>query len=79
MAEWSAMQQAKSLLGTLSASLKDMTWTAEPQVIADRMQVCDGCDKLRKGKNNWRGCVVCGCSYKKKVSAKHTTCPLGKW
>jgi len=79
MAEWSALQQAKSLLGTLAASMKDMKWSADPETVASRMEICEACPKLRKGKVGWRGCVVCGCGYKKLVTAKHKDCPLGKW
>lgn len=79
MVEWSAFKRAKSLLGTLAASMSDMTWTADPEIIAERMEICEGCPKLKIGKNDWRGCVVCGCGYKKKVSAKHASCPLAKW
>ena len=79
MAEWNALKQAKSMAQTFKESMANCKWLAEPETIAARMEICEACPKLKKGKLNWRGCIVCGCGYKRKVSAQYTSCPLEKW
>jgi len=79
VAEWSALEQAKSVISTIRASFHSAKWIADPETVAARMEICEVCPKLKIGKRGWRGCVVCGCSYRRKVIAHETACPLGKW
>jgi hypothetical protein len=48
---------------------------ASPEVVAARLAVCQGCDRLRPdGK-----CAACGCGVGAKAAWAMERCPLGKW
>ena len=82
MAEMSLIEQAGSILGSIRASLKDGKILADEQTIEKRLEICESCPKLKmkvKWGKPWFGCVVCGCSYKKKVAVHGSSCPLEKW
>lgn len=82
MAEMSLLEQAGSIIGSIRASLKDGKILADKETVEARLAVCESCDKLKlkeKRGRTWFACLVCGCSYKRKVAVSGSSCPLGKW
>jgi len=79
MAEMTALEQAKSLLGAMRATLKEGKILASEDVVAERVAICQGCEKLRVDAYQRLQCVVCGCGFKRKVSISGSSCPLKKW
>ena len=82
MADMSLVEQAKSIIGTIAAGLKDHRIMAGQEVVEERLAVCEACPKLifkEKRGQKWYACKVCGCSYKRKVAVHGSSCPLGKW
>lgn len=78
MAEMSFPQQAKSLLETFRASLKNASILATPEQVESRAVICRPCEKLREKRGRY-SCVVCGCSFKRKIAYSGSSCPLKKW
>lgn len=82
MAEMSLVEQAGSILGSIRASVKNGKILADHDVVEHRLAICESCEKLKlreKRGRTWFACLVCGCSYKRKVSISGSSCPLGKW
>ena len=82
MAEWTKLQQAKSIWGLFSASVHNMKWAATPEQMVVRMEICEACPNLkigeRRGQPFWH-CSICGCAYKRKITKFNSSCPIGKW
>ncbi len=74
------MVRAKSLAKSAVGFVKSgMALTDDPK-FAERMKVCNGCDKMDKQAFMGTGmCTACGCSLKTKLRMKSEKCPLGKW
>jgi len=78
VAEIGLIGQAKSILATIRATLKDGHILATPEVIEQRAAICEACPKLRVKKGKY-ACVTCGCGFKRKIAVSGSSCPLGKW
>jgi hypothetical protein len=50
---------------------------ARSNVIADRRDICNNCDKVTKGLINT--CSLCSCVISEKTRLAEEKCPLGKW
>jgi len=82
MAEMTVIGQAASLLRTVGKSIKDLTVLAGEDVVKARLTICEACPKLKRKiypNKVWMGCLICGCSHKKKVTFHGSRCPIGKW
>lgn len=78
MAEMSLKEQAISVLATFKASLKNGKVLASQEEVERRASLCLGCEKLKSKKGKY-ACVVCGCSYRRKIAFSGSNCPIGKW
>ena len=55
-------------------ALRPSTPRVSADVAAERMAICDACDRLHMGI-----CGVCKCVMKIKTTLGPAECPLGKW
>tara|TARA_R110002051_G_scaffold117326_1_gene190926 strand:+ start:155 stop:586 length:432 start_codon:yes stop_codon:yes gene_type:complete len=70
----SMFQQAKNLAKSVYAHAANGAEKVPEKIYDSRIEVCEGCDKLSKGK-----CSECGCFVKMKAAWGSEECPIGKW
>lgn len=66
---------AASIKDTAARLLEDPT-VAPRAVAAERMAICEGCDRYRQDK---RTCEICGCFMPLKTTMANMECPIQKW
>jgi hypothetical protein len=49
---------------------------ADPEVVAQRLAICDGCEVQNK---TLHMCTACGCYLPLKTKLKESTCPMELW
>jgi N-methylhydantoinase B/oxoprolinase/acetone carboxylase alpha subunit len=78
MAEIGLIGQARSILSTIRATLKDGHILASPEVVEQRAAICMACPKLREKAGKY-SCTTCGCGFKRKIAVSASKCPIEKW
>lgn len=53
-----------------------MDWKASDEIIKERREICNSCDKYISATNT---CSECGCVIALKTTVKIFECPLLKW
>jgi len=78
----SRLEQAKTIIGAISASLKNKSIITDEETAQKRLAICESCEYLtvkeRRSIAYWY-CAVCGCGYRKKIALSGSKCPQGKW
>jgi len=64
-----------SIRDTAARLLADPT-VAPRAVAAERLEICEGCDRYRPES---KICEICGCFLPLKTAAANMSCPIGKW
>jgi hypothetical protein len=70
----SVFQQAKNLAKSVYDYAASGAEKAPEKIYKSRIEICEGCDKLSKGR-----CSECGCFVKMKAAWGSEECPIGKW
>ena len=70
----SVFQQAKNLAKSVYDYAASGAEKAPEKIYRSRIEICEGCDKLSKGR-----CSECGCFVKMKAAWGSEECPIGKW
>ena len=70
----SAFQQAKNLAKSVYNHAANGAERVPEHIYKSRIQTCEGCDQLSKGR-----CFECGCFVKAKAAWGSEMCPIGKW
>ena len=70
----SVFKQAKNLAKSAYTHIANGAQKVPEKIYKSRLDVCEGCDKLSKGR-----CSECGCFVKMKASWGLEECPIGKW
>jgi hypothetical protein len=66
----------KSLFTIAKNAATGVEQTVTPEIKAERLSICFGCDRLNK---TLQQCKECGCFVRAKSNFKQEKCPLGKW
>jgi hypothetical protein len=67
-------RQALNLMGAVGRFVASGLATASPELRAERMVICEGCDRFVGGR-----CSACGCRLAAKVAMQSESCPIQKW
>ena len=70
----SVFKQAKNLVKSTYTHIASGAQKVPEKIYKSRLEVCEGCDKLSKGR-----CSACGCFVKTKAAWGSEECPIGKW